>query len=245
MMRRLLAAALAVLCLLALLPTAVAAESFRARVVLPYYHVWKTDVPDADDRFTYRWTVVTPGAPTPQGVTSEYWDWNLKGNVEGNLTLELTFDQPGAYDYRLAAYVPNPVKGYVYEPRTYLLTVLVVNKTTPGSGLTAEWTLLNERSGAKVDRIDLDPSYTSGETPTQTPTEKPTEKPTQQPTEKTTEKKGGSSGGSSGGNSGSSAAKTGDSNRIRSMATILSVSGLLLAYLLYEELRQHRRGKQK
>ena len=234
MMKRLMAAMLAVLCLSAITPAARGAETLRARVVLPWFHVWKTDVPDADDRFVYRWSAVTEDAPMPEGVTTAYWDWHLKGNCEGELTLHFTFDTPGAYSYRLAAYVPKPVKGYVYEPRTYLLTVLVMN--APEGGLRAEWNILNEASGAKVDKLDLDPSYSAGETPTEAPTQTPTEKPTQKSSG------GGKSGGSGTSGKSGKAAKTGDESRMESMRVILRVSGLLLVYLIYEEVRS-RSGK--
>lgn len=221
-MKRLMAAALAVLWLSAIPLTALCAEPFPATVVLPYYQVWKTDVSGADDLFTYRWTALK-GAPPPKGVTNTYWDWKLRGNTKGKLSLKFSFDAPGDYSYRLAAHVPKPVKGYTYEPRTYLLTVFVRN--APGGGLEADWNLLNEKSGAKVERIDLDPSYTSDHKH-----------------EKKSSKKSKSSSGS--GKKSGKSAKTGDDSRIGSWAAILSASALMIACLIYEDLRL-RREKRK
>lgn len=248
MLKRLMAALLAVFCLSALPLTVLGADALRVKVVLPYYHVWKTDVPGADDRFTYRWTVVTEGAPVPEGIKNTYWDWNLRGNKEGKLSMSFVFEDPGVYSYRLAAYVPKPVDGYVYEPRTFLLTISV--KNTSEGVMQAEWYLLNENSGQKVDRIDLDPSYTAGERP---------EKPDDSDDSGGSGGSGGSgssggsggSGGSSGsGSSGSSgnrtgnSVRTGDESRIRSWAAIISVSFLMLAFLVFEDRRDRRREKQ-
>ncbi len=237
MLKRLMAALLAVFCLSAMPLTILGADAPGVKVVLPYYHVWKTDVSGADDRFTYRWTVETDGAPVPEGVKNTYWDWNLQGNKEGKLSMSFVFEDPGAYSYRLAAYVPRPVEGYVYEPRTYLLTIVV--KNMPAGGMQAEWYLLNEKSGDKVDRIDLDPSYTAGEKP-----EKPDDSG-----------ESGGSGGSSGSGSGSGSSgssgnrtgnsvRTGDESRAGSWAAIISVSCLMLVFLVFEEYRERRQRKQ-
>lgn len=237
MMKRLIAALLSALCLSALPLTALGSAVTQIKVVLPYYHVWKTDVANADDRFTYRWTAVTEDAPMPAGTTEKYWDWNLRGNTSGKLSLTFSFTEPGSYSYRLAAYVPTPKKGYVYEPRSFLLTVLVKNDS--GGGLRAEWVLLNELSGEKVDRIDLDPSYTENNKSGSGGSSK-------------TKKKGrgygygnGSGGSSGSGSSGRTAksVKTGDETRIHSMVVILSVCGVLMAYLVYEELRERKARK--
>lgn len=225
-MKRLFAALLAALCLAALPLTALGAEPLRTAVVLPYYHVWVTDVPEADDRFTYRWTAVSEEAPMPEGVTASYWDWNLRGNVRGELSLPFTFDTTGAYAYRLSAHVPKPREGYVYEQRTFLLTVLVQN--APGGALRAEWYLLNEESGEKVDRIDLDPSYTAGK--------KKTDEKKDSDRKKTDGDKRSGDAGRKGRTSGS--VKTGDETRLESMMVIMAVSALLLVYLVWEELRE-------
>lgn len=232
MFKRLMAVALlAVLCLTARPLAAFGADSFRATVVLPYYHVWKTDDSSADDRFTYRWTAETEGAPVPEGVKTSYWDWNLRGNKEGKLSMSFSFGVPGAYSYRLAAYVPKPKDGYTYEPRTYVLTILVQN--APGGGLQADWYLLNEQSGEKVDRIDLDPSYKG---------------------KKDSGGSGGSgsSGSGSGSSSGSSSGKktgntvrTGDDSRLRSWEAILSASFLMLVFLLFEDRRGRKNHREK
>ena len=231
MMKRLLAALLAALCLSALPLTVLGANATEVTVVLPYYHVWKTDVPNADDRFTYRWTAETQGAPMPSGKTGKYWDWHLRGNTEGKLALTYTFTGPGTYSYRLAAYVPQPKKGYSYEPRTFLLTIAVLN--APGGGLRAEWVLLNERSGKKVDQIDLDPSYVTGR-----------KSGDDHEGHKKKRKKATAGTSSTSGKRTAQSVKTGDETRIQSMIVVLSVSGVLMLYLLYEELHE-RRGSKK
>lgn len=245
MMKRLLAALLTLLCLSALPSAALAADSLSVKVDLPYYHVWTTDDSAADDRFTYRWSALTPGAPMPTGRTGSYWDWNLKGNSQGTLSLSFSFSQTGTYQYRLAAYVPQKKAGYVYESRTYQLTVVV--QANSSGRLWAEWYVLNEASGSKVDRLDLDPLYS-----------KPKDKDTKKNTSRGKSKSGSGSGrrkgksGSGGTNSGANGsangganggAKTGDETRLESMASILCVSGLLLTFLVYEELREHRANR--
>lgn len=246
MMKRLIAALLAAVCLSALPFTVLGANWSPVTVVLPYYHVWKTDVPDADDRFTYRWTAETAGAPMPEGSTNSHWDWHLRGNTEGELSLVFPFEAPGTYSYRLAAYVPEPKEGYVYEPRTFLLTVLV--SSGPDGAPVAEWYLLNEQEGTKTDRIDLDPSYTA---PKDGKEDKPghDDHPKDEKDSADSRKKKGesshqgkqTSSGQSGSSTGSSnSVKTGDETRIESLLVIFCVSALLLAYLVYEELRERR-----
>lgn len=306
-MKRLLAALLTLLCLSALPSAALAADSLSVKVDLPYYHVWITDDSNADDRFTYRWSALTPGAPIPTGRTGSYWDWYQKGNTEGTLSLSFSFAQTGTYEYRLAAYVPQREAGYVYESRTYLLTVVVQENS--GGKRWAEWYVLNEASGTKVDRLDLDPRYSKplpsepevdpgpGKDPEQSTdpgsssnpssssdpgsssnpgssstdpggntsqdpgsdsrhdSSKDSESDHDDDKDKDTKKKtsrsqsksksgSGSGSGSTNGKSGSGGAnggaKTGDETRLESMASILCVSGLLLAYLIYEELRERR-----
>lgn len=230
MMKRLAAALLTVLWLWQLPLAALGAETAPVTVTLPYSHVWKTDDPDADDSFTYRWTSETAGAPMPEGSTGTYWDWTLKGNISGTLTLSFPCDSAGVYLYRLSAWVPSPVEGYTYEPRIYLLTLVV--QDAPGGGLQGEWNVLNETSGAKVDRLDLDPSYTGGQPPTEAPTERPTQSPTSQPARSST------------GSGQSGSAKTGDENHIRSMAAILLASALLLIYLVAAERTERRKSEE-
>lgn len=244
MLKRLMTALLAIFCLTALPLTALAEESFRVTVTVPYFQVWKTDVPEADDRFIYRWTAAED-APVPEGVTTSYWDWELAGNTEGKLSLAFQFDEPGTYQYRLAAFVPNPKPGYVYETRTYLLTVLVQNTS---GGLQAEWYILNEDSDEKVDLVELDPSYTAGKRDDES------ESRPGKPTDDTSgSRQGSSAGGSSaseksdesGTGTGIGKVRTGDDTVIRSWAAILSVSGLMVLYLICQEVREGREKNKK
>lgn len=244
MIKRLIAVMLAALCMSALPFTALGSNKTPVTVKLPYSHVWKTDVPKADDRFIYRWTAETEGSPMPEGSTGSYLDWHLQGNEEGTLSLSYSLDVPGVYSYRLAAYVPHPRVGYTYEPRTYLLTVLV--KTNADDEVVAEWYLLNEKEGTKTDIIDLDPSYSSLEYWKGNMKQRQMQgTDTSQEGNTSTDRKGKKGKKTRSGQSAraTNTVKTGDESRIESLLVIFCVSALLIAYLVYEDLRERREKK--
>lgn len=211
--RHILIAVVALLIVIAPSVTALAESSVSVSV--PYYQIWETDVKDADDTFVYKISPVEEDAPLPEGSQEDAYYWTVKGNDKGTLELSIPFIRPGEYSYKVEAYVPKPVKGYVYEHRVYTIDMAIANASD--GGFVVDQMAIIESDGNKYDQIDLDPSYTEGKKETETKAE--TEKPAAPA-------------------KGSSAVKTGDTTPVLMLTAVMGISFFVLILLLFIKRRK-------
>lgn len=209
MMKRFRHILIAVVALLAVIAPGITAFADNyVSVSVPYYQIWITDVKDADDNFVYKISPVEEDAPLPEGSKEDAYYWTVKGTEKGTLELQIPFVRPGEYNYKVEAYVPNPIKGYVYEHRTYTIDLAIAN--APDGGFVVDQMVIIGSDDNKYDQLDLDPTYKEGKKETETKAEaaKPADK-----------------------GKGSAAVKTGDTTPVLMLTAVMGISFFVLIVL--------------
>lgn len=136
----------ALLCLVALMPTALAADTQtiepKAQVTL------EGTLPATAEDFKIRITASDPANPMPGGQTGGTYDLTITG-ADSGIFPAMSFDSLGIYKYTIAE-VPGTNPDCTYDNRTYHLTVSIVNSDT-GDGYTSSVALREEGMEEKTN----------------------------------------------------------------------------------------------
>lgn len=157
-------------------------------IKIPYKQTFENDSvkTDVNDEFRYSLKAVDEKSPMPEGITDAYY-YTLKGNVTGELKLDIVFERPGVYSYVVSPYVEKAEKGYTYEKGKYTVSVTVINDDATGGFKQGAITIQDENLDkygevpSNVSYYEKAPSTPSKSTPTPKPTQRPRRRPSYVP----------------------------------------------------------------
>lgn len=109
-----------------------------------------------DDSFEYRLRA-EDGAPLPDEASGEFYRFELKGDVSGDIKLNFPFTKPGRYYYLVRAYIPDRKTDYSYDEKTYKLMIMMIN-TDNGLGVGAM--TVQDETLAKYPELPFRMAYT-------------------------------------------------------------------------------------
>ena len=129
-------------------------------VVIPYTHIYDAPASRSGDSFSYRIEPVG-GAPLPEGSRDGAYVFSVEAPgggkaVTGDVELRIAFPSKGEYRYRVSSADGADAGGFIYENRTYTLTMYV--KTDKAGEVSCLVTATGD-NGRKYERLQLNPAY--------------------------------------------------------------------------------------
>lgn len=125
---------------------------------LPVSQTFKNSTGEnVDDTFTYRIKAADQNNPMPNGIKGN--TFSIEGTKE--MSLEITFDRVGIYEYEIKQDSANKRAGYTNDSTVYTVTVYVRNDEA--DGLKTDL-LIQNQDGNKVERLEFTNSYKTKDT---------------------------------------------------------------------------------
>jgi len=161
LLRILLACAVAMVCLMGVLPVAVASALPLGQATLPVSQVFTSDSPmrGVDATFAYRLTPLDASNPMPAGSDASGYTFSITGNDHLQMG-PINFTKTGVYTYELKNATPSR-SGYTLDPRVYTIKFYITNDEDP-------LVIVYLENGEKAPTVDFDPSYHQGSVPADT-----------------------------------------------------------------------------